>query len=333
MNEKISIIVPIYRVEKYIHRCVDSILNQTYHNLEIILVDDGSPDGCPAICDEYAKQDERVIVIHQKNQGLSAARNAGLDKASGKYIFFVDSDDFIEENVIKIMVESAEENNADLVLCNYMCVDEQGNELKTKYTKKLGKKVLNPRDVFAQSCEDGGAVFVVAWNKLYKRELWVDYRYPVGKLHEDEFVFCHIVSQCNTIISAGYTGYYYVQRDGSIMSSPSLRSCVDALDAYMERIDWYIENDMKLMAKNLFSLWYLVCADLYHTERNRSILKKYLSNANHYQKMIYETKVPIIYIITYMGLWYLPGMFSELLILYKKLWNMKKSSMFGKIEN
>lgn len=324
MDEKISVIVPIYKVEKYICRCVDSILCQSYHNLEIILVDDGSPDGCPAICDEYARQDERVLVIHQKNQGLSAARNAGLEKANGKYIFFADSDDFIDENVIKVMVESAEEKDADLVLCNYMCVDEQGTELKTKYSRKLEKKVLNPKDLLAQSCGHDGEVFVVAWNKLYKSELWKGYRYPEGRLHEDEFAFCPIVSQCHIIISTGYTGYYYVQRNGSIMSSPSLKSCVDALDAYRERIDWYIENDMKPLVRNIFSLWYFICADLYRTERNCQILKEYLRKANHYQKIIYETKVPIIYTVAYKGLWYLPKWFSALLILYKKLWNMIK---------
>lgn len=318
----ISIIVPIYKVEKYLQRCVDSILKQTYYNLEIILVDDGSPDGCPAICDEYAKQDERVTVIHQNNQGLSAARNAGLENAKGKYIFFVDSDDFIDENVIKIMIEAAEEKDADLVLCNYMYVDEQGDELKTKYSKKLEKKVLNVRDVLTQSCESGGEVFIVAWNKLYKSELWANYRYPAGKIHEDEFAFCPIVSQCNTIISTGYTGYYYVQRDGSIMSNLSSKSCVDALDAYEERIGWYIKNDMRSMAVNLFSLWYLTCADLYRTARDRLLLKKYLRKVNKYQKMLYETKEPLKYTIVYKGLWYLPGMFSMLLILYKNLWNI-----------
>lgn len=318
----ISIIVPIYKVEKYIHRCVDSILCQAYHNLEIILVDDGSPDNCPAICDEYAKRDKRVVVIHQKNQGLSAARNAGLDKAEGKYIFFVDSDDFIDENVINIVVESAEEKDADLVLCNYICVDEQGNELKTKYSKKLEKKVLNPKDVLTQACESGGEVFVVAWNKLYKRELWENYRYPVGKIHEDEFAFCPIISQCNTIISTGYIGYFYVQRNGSIMSRSSLKSCVDALDAYKERMDWYIENGMNCMVPDMFSLWYLTCADLYCAESNRLILKKYLKKANYYQKIIYETQVPIRYVVAHRGLWYLPKVFSVFLIFYKKLWNM-----------
>lgn len=321
-KELVSVIVPIYKVEKYICRCVDSIINQTYHNLEIILVDDGSPDGCPAICDEYAKRDERITVIHQKNKGLSAARNSGLEKASGNYIFFVDSDDFINENVIKVMVEAAEEKNADLVLCNYICVDEQGNELKNKYVKKLGKEVLNSRDVLAQSCEGGREVFVVAWNKLYKRELWTDYRYPLGKLHEDEFAFCPIMSQCNTIISTGYTGYYYVQRSGSIMSSPSLKSCIDVLDAYEERIGWYIENDMQSMVTNLFSLWYLTCADLYRTTRDRFLLKRYLRKVNKYQKMIYEAKEPLKYTVAYKGLCHFPGVCSALLVLYKNLWNV-----------
>lgn len=323
VEEMVSVIVPIYKVERYIRRCVDSILKQTYKNLEIILVDDGSPDGCPEICDEYEKQDQRVIVIHQINQGLAAARNIGLDNASGAYIFFVDSDDYLDQYVLERMLESAQENDADLVLCNYICVDDYGNKLSGKYSKKLEKKVLDYREIFAQSGERGGEVFVVAWNKLYRRELWENYRYPVGKVHEDEFAFHHIVSECRMIVSTGYEGYYYVQRDGSIMSSPSLKSCIDTLDAYADRFDWYIANKMESFTSNLFSLWYLSCSDLYHTNKSRIILKNYLKQVNRYQKMIYKTKSPIKYAVAYGGLQYFPYLFSALLRLYKRLWNMK----------
>ena len=319
----ISVVAPIYKVEKYIRRCVNSIINQTYKNLEIILVDDGSPDGCPEICNEYEKQDQRVIVIHQENQGLAAARNTGLDNAKGDYIFFVDSDDYLDKYVIEKMFESAQENDADLVLCNYIYVDDYGNKLNGKYSKKLEKKVLNCREVFAQSGEHGGEVFVVAWNKLYRKELWENYRYPVGKVHEDEFAFHHIVSECRKIVSTGYMGYYYVQREGSIMSSPSFKSCIDALDAYADRFDWYIANKMESFTSNLFSLWYLSCADLYHTKKDRIVLKKYLRQVNSYQEIIYKTKLPIKYTVVYRGLQYFPYMFSALLRLYKRLWNMK----------
>ena len=118
MNPIVSVIVPVYKVEKYIHRCMDSILGQTYDNIEIILVDDGSPDNCPQICDQYAKADERVKVIHKANGGLSDARNEGLKHISGKYVFFVDSDDFIDRNAIKYMVDLAENYCADIVQCD-----------------------------------------------------------------------------------------------------------------------------------------------------------------------------------------------------------------------
>lgn len=120
MNPKISIIVPIYNVEKYLQKCVDSILCQTYKNLEIILVNDGSPDNCPAICDEYAKKDKRIKVIHKQNGGVSSARNAGLDVATGKYVQFVDSDDWVEPEYSKTMINLIEENNCDLGICGYI---------------------------------------------------------------------------------------------------------------------------------------------------------------------------------------------------------------------
>lgn len=317
----VSVIVPIYQVEKYIHRCVKSILNQTYRNIEVILVDDGSPDGCPEICDEYEKLDSRVIVIHQKNQGLSAARNAGLDIANGKYIFFVDSDDYIDNNVIKKMVESAEQNNADLVICNYICVDNQGNECDDTHLKKLENAFITLEDILAQSAEAGGEVFIVAWNKLYKKELWKCYRYPVGRIHEDEFAFHHIMLRCKTIVSTDYEGYYYVQREGSIMSARSLKSQLDAMDAYIDRIDC-LASDMKDFSQNLISQCYLTCSDLYQISKDKLLLRGYLQRIKSIHNEVFEGKVPVKYHIIYNGLWYMPNVFSMLLRKYKELWNM-----------
>ena len=155
MDELISVIVPVYNVEKYLNRCVDSIINQTYKNLEIILVDDGSPDNCGRICDEYAKKDSRIKVIHKENSGVSSARNKGIDIAKGKWISFIDSDDWIEEDYFKLMLSSAKENDADIVLCGYKRIWKNNiEEIKIRNKKDfLNSKeyliqVLNPQTGF-----------------------------------------------------------------------------------------------------------------------------------------------------------------------------------------
>lgn len=141
-NELISIIVPVYKVEKYINRCVDSILAQTYKNLEVILVDDDSSDSCPTICDEYAKKDNRVRVVHKKNEGVSAARNDGISIANGKFICFVDSDDYVAENYVQKMVEEQQKNNADVVFCSYYNVC---NKVVSKASEDLKELVYNKK--------------------------------------------------------------------------------------------------------------------------------------------------------------------------------------------
>ena len=126
---EISVIVPIYRVERFLPRCIDSILKKTFRNIEVILVDDGSDDGCPAICDAAAEKDARVRVIHQKNQGLSAARNAGIDAVQGSYIAFADSDDYMEPSMLEMMLEQMKKDGSELAVCNYRYVDENGREI------------------------------------------------------------------------------------------------------------------------------------------------------------------------------------------------------------
>ena len=144
-NSKISIIVPIYNVEKYLRKCIDSILNQSYDNLQIILVDDGSPDNCPKICDEYLNKDNRIQVIHKSNGGLSSARNAGIKVANGKYIAFIDSDDYIELNMIEKLVNAIEKSNADLCICGIRWVNKDGT-LFTKVAKSPIKNIVYDDD-------------------------------------------------------------------------------------------------------------------------------------------------------------------------------------------
>lgn len=190
MSDLISVVVPIYKVEKYLKRCVNSIIDQTYKNLEIILVDDESPDRCAEICDEFAGKDSRIVVIHQKNKGLSGARNAGIDIAQGEYIAFVDSDDFIAEDFIESLYNAIKTADCEIAICKYEYVK---GDVMTQSKKNINSGVEGLKDniysgpqLIANMYIPDGAFYVVAWNKLYKRALFDDIRYPEQRIHEDE---------------------------------------------------------------------------------------------------------------------------------------------------
>lgn len=240
MHEKISIIIPVYKVEPFLKRCVDSVTNQTYKNIEIILVDDGSPDHCPAICDEYARNDNRIRVIHQSNGGLSAARNAGIEAASGIYVGFVDSDDYIDGRMYEILYGNLKKAAADISVCNFAPVfdnallEQSANvkmEIKHVYDKLQALRNLYDNDKSIQT--------VVAWNKLYKKEIFKKIRYPVGKLHEDEFVIHHILDAVSTVVYSDVVLYYYRQRSDSIMGQLYSANHLDALQALAERMSFF----------------------------------------------------------------------------------------------
>ena len=207
MNELISIIVPIYNVEKYLDRCIKSIINQSYNNLEIILVDDGSPDRCGEMCDEWAKIDKRIIVVHKENGGLSDARNAGIDIAKGNYLSFIDSDDYVHKDFIKVLYELCIKYNSDISMCGAFETSkdencnfnlQQGNEC-VKYSKTILERKDN--------------IYCVAWNKLYKKEVFKYIRYPKGKLHEDVAVINKILYYSNKIAITDLRLYFYYSNE------------------------------------------------------------------------------------------------------------------------
>lgn len=239
MKEIISVIVPVYKIEKYLHRCIESILRQTYRNLEVLLVDDGSPDACPQICDAFAKKDPRVRVIHKENGGLSSARNAGLDQALGEYISFVDGDDYIHPNMIEDLYCALSESGADLAACNLQFVDEDGTEIQRDHNRMLRRETLYLDGSFSNAFQAG----VVVWNKLYKKSLWETYRFREGKYHEDEFAFHHIMKQCKKMICIPNVFYYYVQHNESIMANRSAAESMDGAEAFLERMEYWRESD------------------------------------------------------------------------------------------
>ena len=232
---QISVIVPVYKVEPYLHRCVDSILAQTFTDFEMILVDDGSPDNCGKICDEYAEKDSRVKVIHQENGGLSAARNAGLDwvfaNSSSEWISFADSDDYVAENYLECLHNAAKDNDADLSMCGFQRVDEDGNE--TENSLKFNDAVLSKMDAFQLIADHPW--LVVSWGKLYRRVIFDDIRFPLGKLHEDEFIIHKILWKCTRIMTISNQLYFYVDREKSIVNTQKVTNYLDALEGQLNR--------------------------------------------------------------------------------------------------
>ena len=214
----ISVIVPIYNVEMYLRRGIDSILLQDYENLEIILIDDGSPDGCPAICDEYAKQDNRIKVIHQKNGGLSVARNAGLDIAHGDYISFVDSDDSILPGMYSEMISIMEKNNLDLLSCDVQRIKNNGFVPQVSGDGQL-TIVTGQEALIDCLANDGAAV----WCKVYTRKAIGNVRFPVGRIFEDSAAMYLFVSNADKVghLNRVYYNYYY---NGNSITQTSFKS-------------------------------------------------------------------------------------------------------------
>lgn len=246
-NPKISVIVPVYQVEKYLKRCVRSIQNQTYTDIQIILVDDGAKDKSPIICDKFAEEDERIVVIHKKNGGLSDARNAGLKVALGQYVGFVDSDDYIDPRMYEILLRQLEEDQSDIAICDYIRVDESHTMLENKAKTSVSSKCYLREQFIDELLKYWGGHFVVAWNKLYKKEIFRNLEFPFGKQHEDEFVFHRIIGKCTKITYVNEQLYYYVQRKGSITDRGVSVKSMDYGEALIDRyyftkkmgfIDW-----------------------------------------------------------------------------------------------
>lgn len=231
----ISIIVPIYKVEPYLRDCIDSILAQTYDNIEVILVDDGSPDGCPRICDEYAARDARVRVIHKPNGGLSDARNAGLDAARGVWVGFVDSDDMVEPTMYERLLGEAVESGAQIVGCNFVEFGETGGEVEDFWVRGVKERtILTGREACCLLMVDD-ELQNYAWNKLYAARLWDGVRFPVGQKYEDVNTTYKLVEKAERVSLIPEALYRYRLREDSIVGSRSLVGEFDCVQANLER--------------------------------------------------------------------------------------------------
>lgn len=236
----ISVIVPVYQVEKYLHRCVESILNQTFEDYEVILVDDGSKDSSGKICDQYAALDTRIKVIHQENQGLSGARNAGIAVAKGEWIIFVDSDDYIAETMLNDLYEAVTVNNVLMAICDFQCIDDNGNVTGESSGSPIQNDCIDAKSLLERIYEKGGWFYVVAWNKIYHKSLLNEKFYPLHKLHEDEFVIAEVIWKAQMISCIGRKEYFYVtKREGSITHVKNNLLFLDSIEALVRRFHFY----------------------------------------------------------------------------------------------
>lgn len=249
MNAKISVIVPIYKVEKYLRKCINSILNQTYPYLEVILVNDGSPDGCGEICENYALQDDRVKVVHKENGGLSDARNNGLLIATGEYISFIDSDDYIDQKFYEVLLNLILTNDADIAQCDFLKVSEAESSMdKVSNCNDREIITLNNYESLERLYNGNHERTVVVWNKLYKREVLEEIYFPVGKIHEDDFTTYKVLYNASKIVITSDKMYYYLQREDSIMGSQNNKEfnpkTLVFLETYYNQIIFYKDKGL-----------------------------------------------------------------------------------------
>ena len=237
VDELISIIVPVYNVKDYLKTCIDSIVSQTYTNLEIILVDDGSTDGSGEILDAYKKNDERIIVIHKTNGGLSDARNFGIDRHTGEYLFFVDSDDYIHIDTIRLMYNVLKRTDSDIVECGIAHVYDKSNCHIFEKPLSHNYKVYDHDEAVERVINYKSKI--MAWNKLYKSSLFKEIRYPVGKINEDVYTTPYVIDKCDKYTYLDAVLYAYVQRDNSIMNRKFNKKRLDIIGAHEKEIQYF----------------------------------------------------------------------------------------------
>lgn len=288
----ISVIVPTYNTELYIDRCVQSIVDQTYRNLEIILVDDGSPDNCPSICDAWARKDSRIKVIHKKNGGLSDARNAGMAIATGELIGFVDSDDWISPDMYQLLYERMLNDNSDISACGVEMVWEDNTPHRMLTVS--GTHVLNPDDAMKAIIQETWLKQPV-WYKLYKTELVQDILFPVGKYHEDVFWSYQAVGRANQISVFDTPCYFYTQRSGSIMGEGYSLRRLDSLDAKLLRLVYIREHFPQLVSLAqcdlLFSCMYAMQMCLQHLSfSDMALAREKIVNIINFLRPIHRQK-------------------------------------------
>lgn len=246
---KLSIIVPVYNVEPYLEKCIDSILAQSVTDMEVILVDDGSTDGSAEACDRYSQKDRRIVVIHKENGGLSDARNAGLEIARGEYIGFVDSDDHIDPDMYHDLIVLAEKHDAQICSCGFIKVDGLGNTI-TKYPANAHTMVYSRQDFIDDYYPDiRWQILYNMCNKLFRRELFQSVRFPKNVIYEDAFVLLDLLDRCTTVVVSHQHLYYYVFRTGSIVNTGFSTKHFSAIDYCYKYHHFFSSRGLRVQAQ------------------------------------------------------------------------------------
>lgn len=270
---QISVVVPVYKVESYLDRCVQSILNQTFTDFELILVDDGSPDGCPAMCDEYAKKDSRVVVIHQENGGLSAARNAGIDWAfensDSEWLTFIDSDDWVHVDMLKVLYEEAVQNNVDISICDFYRLSQVAPFVDFI---ELNTQVMTPEDFYVHRLR----LADIAVGKLYKRRLFESIRYPLSYLFEDSWVTYRLVFSLDRVAVIDKELYCYFINENSISQAKWTVGCMREIEAHEQQLLFFAKNHYsRALTKSIECYLYILMKQLTSIEQSATPLWKY----------------------------------------------------------
>ena len=292
----VSIIIPVYKVEAYLDRCVTSVIQQTYSHLEIILVDDGSPDRCPAMCDAWTQKDHRVTVIHQENGGLSAARNAGLARASGEWILLLDSDDYIAPFAVEKLLKAVCNQSGDMGICSFA----QGNEEAYSFTQTEGRIKWIDAETALKRIYQGdisALKYAAACFKLYRRSLFEDINYPTGKLFEDIYTTHKLLYRAKKIAVLEDVLYYYYQHGTSIMNSNFSLKKLDYLQALVERVAFFEEHNLPDLAQTAYDellhslIWeYSRTRDLLHSREGMDYVIRLFRE--HYRKGYASLRYP-----------------------------------------
>ena len=291
-NPTVSVIIPVYNVGPFLRRCVKSVLGQTYKNLQIILVDDGSTDDSGKQCDSFKDNDSRIIVVHKKNGGLSSARNAGIKESTGEYICFVDSDDYIEKEFVERLLSASIANETKISQCNVALVSNNGDYLGV-WKNKYAEPIIDGRSLIDDTFKSDNVQNIVVWNRLYKSDLLSSKSFEEGRIHEDEF-FTYKILFGNNVSIVNEELYMYVQNPNGIMhGGKHLNAYKDVIDAYNEKITFFSKKDMELCDKSINAMLCIMpslIAKYYsHDHRRNALIRRDLKKEYKYLVNKYST--------------------------------------------
>lgn len=314
MNATVSVIIPVYNMEDYLDKCLCSVTEQTYKNIEILVIDDGSTDASPGMCDTWARRDSRIRVLHKKNGGLSDARNAGLDICTGEYLVFIDSDDYVSPEYIEYLVHLMVDNCADISVCEHFYVTNEGVQLRSVIDD--GEvAILNQEETLREMCSEKRFSHS-AWAKMYRADFFSNVRFPVGHNFEDIATTYKLVLQSDRIAVGNRAMYYYLRREGSIMLEPFKWSRVDSVRFMEQMASAIVEKwpGLKAIATRRLFLEYFSCwksavqSDI-HSREMDTLLNELYQKVKLIRGSIFSNpmskKVWVYYLCTYLGKWFI----------------------------